>query len=67
MLTFNLATEPWIPVLSGGTRTEKSLGDALTGAHEFDGFTVDDPLQAVALLRQGAAAHGLGRARGAAQ
>jgi CRISPR system Cascade subunit CasA len=50
--TFSLVSQPWIPVLSAGTRTERSLRDALSGAHELDGVALDDPLQAVALLRQ---------------
>lgn len=52
MPTFDLVQEPWVPVLTAGTRTEVSLAEALGRAHEFDGLAVDDALQAVAVLRQ---------------
>lgn len=52
MTTFNLVREPWIPVTAGGVATQVSLLDALTRAHELDALGLDDPLQAVAVLRQ---------------
>lgn len=52
MLTFDLVREPWVPVLSGGTRVDVSLQDALTRADEWDGLSLDEPTQVVALLRQ---------------
>jgi CRISPR system Cascade subunit CasA len=52
MPTFDLVREPWVPVLSGGTRIDVSLQDALTSADEWDGLSLDDPIQVVALLRQ---------------
>lgn len=52
MPTFDLVGEPWVPVVSGGTRVDVSLQDALTRADEWDGLSLDEPAQVVALLRQ---------------
>ncbi|HET9255448.1 MAG TPA: type I-E CRISPR-associated protein Cse1/CasA [Pseudonocardiaceae bacterium] len=52
MPTFDLVREPWVPVLSDGTRVDVSLLDALTMANEWDGLALDEPSQAVGLLRQ---------------
>jgi len=52
MPTFDLVREPWVPVLSGGTRVDVSLQDALTRADEWDGLALEEPIQVVALLRQ---------------
>lgn len=52
MPTFDLIREPWVPVLSGGTRLDVSLLDALTRADEWDGLALEEPIQVVALLRQ---------------
>lgn len=52
MSAFNLVDEPWIPVVTGGRRVEVNLRDALVDAHRLDGLAVDDPLEAVAVLRQ---------------
>lgn len=52
MVRFDLVRQPWIPVMVAGSRVEVSLVDAVTGAHEIEGLAVDDPLQAVAVLRQ---------------
>ncbi len=52
MTTFDLVHEAWVPVLVAGRRRDLSLLDALTRAHEVDGLAMDDPLQAVAVLRQ---------------
>ncbi|MGI5133171.1 type I-E CRISPR-associated protein Cse1/CasA [Pseudonocardia sp. CA-107938] len=51
-MSFDLTTQPWIPVTVQGVRAEVSVRDALLQAHEIDGLAVDDPLQAVAVLRQ---------------
>lgn len=52
MATFDLTSQPWIPVVTGGARAEVSLLDALGSAGDIDGLAVDDPLQAVAVFRQ---------------
>ncbi|HEX5494186.1 MAG TPA: type I-E CRISPR-associated protein Cse1/CasA, partial [Mycobacteriales bacterium] len=52
MTGFNLIGDPWVPVTVDGRRTEVSVTDALTRAHEIDGLALDDPLQGVAVLRQ---------------
>ncbi len=52
MTTFDLIRQPWVPVTVAGQREDVSLLDALTQAHEMDGLGLDDPLQAVAVLRQ---------------
>jgi CRISPR system Cascade subunit CasA len=44
--------EPWVPVVVGGARREVSLRQALVEAHTIDGLALDEPLQAVAVLRQ---------------
>lgn len=52
MTSFDLIHQPWVPVTEAGRRTDVSLLDALGRAHEIDGLALDDPLQAVAILRQ---------------
>lgn len=52
MATFDLISQPWIPVVAGGVRAEVSLLDALGSAGDIDGLALDDPLQAVAVFRQ---------------
>lgn len=52
MTSFDLIHQPWVPVTEAGRRTDVSLLDALLRAHEIDGLSLDDPLQAVAILRQ---------------
>lgn len=52
MASFNLVHQPWIPVVVAGRRTEVSLLDAVTDAADIDGLALDDPLPAVAVLRQ---------------
>ena len=44
---FNLATDPWIPVEGGPV----SIEDALTKAHEIDGWPCSDPAFSEALMR----------------
>ena len=44
---FNLATDPWIPVAGGPV----SIEDALTKAHEIDGWPCSDPAFSEALMR----------------
>lgn len=51
-MTFDLVHEAWVPVLVAGRRQDLPLQDALVRAHEIDGLAMDDPLQAVAVLRQ---------------
>ncbi len=51
-MRFSLLDEPWIPVVVGGVRREVSLRAALAEAHTIDGLALDEPLQAVAVLRQ---------------
>lgn len=51
-MTFDLTTQPWVPVVIGGARIDVSVRAALQRAHEIDGLAVDDPLQAVAVFRQ---------------
>ena len=52
MTTFPLLEQPWVPVMKGGLRCEVSLREALSRAREIAELAVDDPLQAVAVLRQ---------------
>lgn len=52
MSGFDLVAEPWATMVVAGQPVEVSLADALTRAHEIDGFALDDPLEAVAMLRQ---------------
>jgi CRISPR system Cascade subunit CasA len=52
MTSFDLIHQSWVPVTISGRRAEVSLLEALTMAHEIDGLALDDPLQAVAVLRQ---------------
>jgi CRISPR system Cascade subunit CasA len=52
LTSFDLARERWVPVVDQAGSREVSLLDALARAHEFDGLALDEPLQAVALLRQ---------------
>jgi CRISPR system Cascade subunit CasA len=52
MVEFNLLTEPWVPLVREGLRVEVGLREAILDAHGFDGFAVDDPLEAVAVFRQ---------------
>lgn len=51
-MSFDLRTQPWVPVVIGGRRTEVSLRQALCEAHAIDELAVDDPLETVAVLRQ---------------
>jgi len=50
--TFDLTSRPWVPLMSQGVRVEVSLRDALIRSHEFEGLSLDQPPQVVALLRQ---------------
>ncbi|WP_239373144.1 type I-E CRISPR-associated protein Cse1/CasA [Frankia sp. Cj5] len=52
MTSFDLVHEPWIPVIRDGHRTDVSLATAFADAAVIDGLAVDDPLEAVAVLRQ---------------
>jgi len=52
MAAFNLIDEPWIPLVREGRREEVGIRAALVEAHTFDGLAIDDPLEAVAVLRQ---------------
>jgi CRISPR system Cascade subunit CasA len=52
MPSFDLVREPWVPVTVDGQRIVVSLLDSLTRAHEIDGLALDDPLEAVSVLRQ---------------
>ena len=52
MTSFSLIEEPWVPVVIGGARREVSLRRALVEAHVIDGLAWDEPLHAVAVLRQ---------------
>ncbi|SBW22910.1 hypothetical protein FDG2_3298 [Candidatus Protofrankia californiensis] len=52
MTGFDLISRPWIPVTRGGRRVEVSLLDALVEGQEIDGLALDNPLEAVAVLRQ---------------
>jgi CRISPR system Cascade subunit CasA len=52
MKSFDLITEPWIPVVAGGQRIEVSLLQALTQAQDIHGLALEEPLVAVAILRQ---------------
>jgi CRISPR system Cascade subunit CasA len=52
MPSFDLVSQQWIPVTRAGKRVEVGLLDALLDAREFDGLALDDPLEAVAVLRQ---------------
>jgi CRISPR system Cascade subunit CasA len=52
MTGFDLISEPWIPVTRGGRRGEVGLLDALVEAQDIDGLALDDPHEAVAVLRQ---------------
>jgi len=48
--TFNLVTEPWIPVVTlSGQWQELSLREVLAQAHELRGITDNNPLTTVAL------------------
>ena len=51
--TFNLADDPWIPLLTVGGRRRRlvSLRDALVGAHEWAGYPDDDGQFGPAVLR----------------
>jgi CRISPR system Cascade subunit CasA len=49
---FDLVDEEWVPVVDGGRSREVSLRHALTRAHELDGLALNNPLEAVAVLRQ---------------
>jgi len=50
--TFDLTSEPWIPVETGHGVTDVSLVDALGKAHEFLGLAGEMPTMVPALLRQ---------------
>lgn len=52
MTSFDLVTQPWVPVLRAGRPERVSLQQAFAEAHELDGLGLDDPHQAVAVLRQ---------------
>jgi len=52
MTSFDLVHEEWIPVTREGSRVEISLATAFADAAVIDGLAVDDPLEAVAVLRQ---------------
>jgi CRISPR system Cascade subunit CasA len=52
MTGFDLISQPWIPVTRVGRRVEVGLLDALVDAQEIDGLALDEPLEAVAVLRQ---------------
>jgi CRISPR system Cascade subunit CasA len=52
MFTFDLTTDPWIPVSNRHGRQLVSLRVALTEAHRFLGLSLDSPLEAAALFRQ---------------
>ncbi|ABD09412.1 CRISPR-associated protein, Cse1 family [Frankia casuarinae] len=49
---FNLIDGQWIPVIKRGRRLEVGIRKALVDAHTIDGLALDDPLEAVAVLRQ---------------
>ncbi|GLY03971.1 type I-E CRISPR-associated protein Cse1/CasA [Actinoplanes sp. NBRC 101535] len=49
---FNLAVDPWVPVLDGQGVIEVSLTTCLTAAQRFAGLALDAPLETVALFRQ---------------
>jgi len=49
--TFNLVTEPWIPVTMSDGPTELNLSDLFTRAHEIQGLNEPSPLTYTALLR----------------
>ncbi|KJE20496.1 CRISPR-associated protein, Cse1 family [Frankia torreyi] len=49
---FSLIDAGWIPVDRRGVRVEVGIRDALVHAQEIDGLALDDPLEAVAILRQ---------------
>lgn len=51
-VSFNLVNEPCIPLLAQGRPVEVSLVEALTRAHEYAWSGVQEPLQAVAVMRQ---------------
>lgn len=52
MTRFDLVHEPWVPVVVDGEASRVSLLEALTDAHRIDGPGLEDPLVAVAVLRQ---------------
>lgn len=52
VVSFNVGYEPWALVVDRGRRTEVSLTEAIIRAHELEGLALDDPPQAVAVLRQ---------------
>lgn len=52
MIEYNLMRQGWVPVITGGQRSEVSLRDALLTTNEIDGLALDNPLETVALLRQ---------------
>lgn len=52
MNSFDLRLERWIPVMVGSQRCEVSLFDLFARASEIDSLALDDPLAAVAILRQ---------------
>lgn len=47
-MTYNVLTEPWIPMANGETL---SLLDALERAHEIEGVECASPLETVAVYR----------------
>lgn len=51
-MSYSLLSEPWVSVLEGGQSRDVSLRAALSRAHTCAGLALDDPLQAVAVLRQ---------------
>lgn len=48
---FNLADEPWIPVLRAGERDLVGLTQAFTGSTAIDGLAIVDPLARMAVWR----------------
>ncbi|MFG2043925.1 type I-E CRISPR-associated protein Cse1/CasA [Dactylosporangium sp. NPDC048998] len=52
MFSFDLTTDPWIPVMTRDGRQTVSLRVALLEAHQLLGVALDSPLEAVALFRQ---------------
>ncbi|MER7283946.1 type I-E CRISPR-associated protein Cse1/CasA [Dactylosporangium sp. NPDC000244] len=52
MFSFDLTTDPWIPVMTRDGRQTVSLRVALLEAHHLLGVALDSPLEAVALFRQ---------------
>lgn len=50
--TYRLDQEQWAPVVDGGRTVEVSILETLREAHHFQGLALDNPPEAVAVLRQ---------------